>query len=124
MIDFISSFVGKRRNQPQVPPCFQSINREAVMCILIVEDDPTSAKVIEANLNKNGYETTTASTGKQALQYLADREFELILLDVMISEVGKLELLSKIKDHTDQNKIPLFMCTAPTLEQIAAGKKE
>ena len=94
------------------------------MCILIVEDDPTSAKVIEANLNKNGYETTTASSGKQALQYLADREFELILLDVMISEVGELELLTKIKDHADQNKIPLFMCTAPTLRQIAAGKKE
>jgi CheY-like chemotaxis protein len=93
------------------------------MCILIVEDDPTSAKVIEANLNKNGYETTTASTGKQALQYLADREFELILLDVMISEVGELELLTEIKDHADQNKIPMFMCTAPTLEQIAAGKR-
>jgi DNA-binding response OmpR family regulator len=94
------------------------------MCILIVEDDPTSAKVIETNLNKNGYKTTTASSGKQALQYLADREFELILLDVMISEIGGLELLTKIRDHADQNKIPLFMCTAPTLEQIAAGKKE
>ncbi len=94
------------------------------MCILIVEDDPRSAKAIEANFNKNGYQTTTASSGKQALQYLADQEFELILLDVMMSEIGGLELLTKIRDHADQNKIPLVMCTAPTLEQIAAGKKE
>lgn len=125
IIDFISSFVWARHGQPNALAGFKSLkNGEPIMCILIVEDDPTSAKVIEANLRKGGHETIIASTGKQALHYLSEQKFELIFLDVMIPEIGGLELLTKIKDHADQEKVPLIMCVAPTLEQIAALKSE
>lgn len=94
------------------------------MCILIVEDDPTSAKVIETNLNKNGYETTTAASGKQALQYLADQEFELILIDVMIPEIGGLEVLIKIKDHADQKKSHCLCVRLRRLNKLPLGNQK
>ena len=92
------------------------------MSVLIVEDNQKSAKVIEAKLRKPGYETIIASSGKQALRYLLEKKFELILLDVMMPEINGIEHFIKIKDYADLVKVPLIMCTSPTLEQIAALK--
>ena len=46
------------------------------MCVLIVEDNQKSAKVIEAKLRKGGYETIIASSGKQALRYLLEKKIQ------------------------------------------------
>lgn len=85
------------------------------MSILIVEDDPKSAKKIEAVLSKGGYKTTRASSARQALRYLeSGQDFELIISGIMMPGIGGLELLSKIKEHLEWRKLPVIMCSVRT----------
>ena len=50
--------------------------------IVIVEDDPNIADLVELYLRRDGYRPYQASTGERALQVIAERNPELVLLDV------------------------------------------
>lgn len=92
------------------------------MSILIVEDNPVSAKIIEFNLKKAGYETTLAQSGKDALEYLqSNLEIQLIITDIMMAEMDGLELLHKLKDRPEWKDIPVIICSS--LSDIDTVKK-
>jgi DNA-binding response OmpR family regulator len=52
--------------------------------ILVVEDEPTIAIMLNADLTSEGYEVTTASTGPEGLALAMARDYALVLLDVML----------------------------------------
>lgn len=52
--------------------------------ILIVEDEQKISRVLQLELDYEGYETIVAANGKQALEYIEAEEWGLILLDIMI----------------------------------------
>lgn len=92
------------------------------MSILIVEDNPVSAKIIEFNLQKHGYQTSIAQTGGEALECLESTpEIRLIITDIMMPEMDGLELLKKIKEHSEWKGIPIIMCTC--LSDVETVKK-
>ncbi|MBW1783503.1 MAG: response regulator [Deltaproteobacteria bacterium] len=83
------------------------------MGILIVEDNPVNAKILEVHLQKNGYETVVASTAKRALAYLmSSPQVELIICDIIMPEMDGLELLGKIKELPEWKDIPVMMCSS------------
>ncbi len=83
------------------------------MSILIAEDNPVGMKLLEFNLQKYGYHTIGARTGKEALEYLASEPgVQLVIADIMMPEMDGLELLAKMKERPEWRDIPVIMCTA------------
>ena len=65
--------------------------------ILVVEDDEAISKLISMNLSAEGYRCICAYDGMQGADYIEQRTFDLVLLDIMLPEVDGYELLEYIK---------------------------
>ena len=77
--------------------------------ILIVDDDPSIRKFLEANLTARGYAVSLAEGGSQAFQILAGEKADLILLDIMMPEMDGFAVCQAIhKTH----KTPIIMLSA------------
>jgi CheY-like chemotaxis protein len=81
--------------------------------ILIVEDNPVSAKTLELNLAQHGYETMLAQTAREALECLEYApNTHLIITDVMMPDMDGFEFLQTIKEHPLRKDIPVIMATS------------
>ncbi|MCP5051941.1 MAG: response regulator [bacterium] len=82
------------------------------MNILIVEDDRTSARIIELTLKRYGYKYHLAENGHSALSQLSNSiEIQLVVSDIMMPDMDGLELLTKMKNLRELQKMPVIMCT-------------
>lgn len=68
------------------------------MKILIVEDDLQVTNNVMKILTKWGYNSNSAKTGKEALKIFSDENFDLILLDIMLSDYKFDDLIPKFKN--------------------------
>jgi CheY-like chemotaxis protein len=95
------------------------------MSILIVEDNPVNAMMIDAILQKGGYKTVVVPNASRALQHLATASHvELIISDIMMPGVDGLELLNRIKERPEWKDIPVVMCSAlANLETVKKALK-
>jgi two-component system phosphate regulon response regulator PhoB len=80
--------------------------------ILIVEDERDIAEVTAYNLRKSGYEVTLASNGRSALEYIAQKAPDLVILDVMLPELSGTEVASRIRSNPSTATLPIIMVTA------------
>ena len=65
--------------------------------ILIVEDEQAISNLIYLNLSEAGYSCTCALDGKQAADFIEQKNYDLILLDIMLPEINGYELLEFVK---------------------------
>jgi two-component system phosphate regulon response regulator PhoB len=81
--------------------------------ILIVEDETDLLSTIEYNLQREGFETRTATTGSVALR-LAEQEPrpDVVLLDVMLPDITGTEVCRRMKQSDALRRIPVVMLTA------------
>jgi DNA-binding response OmpR family regulator len=77
--------------------------------VLVVDDDPTVSEVVSIYLQRAGYEVVTADDGEEALEILESRPPHLVVLDLMLPEVGGLEITRWLRARGD---IPIIMLTA------------
>ena len=68
------------------------------MKILIVEDEQQITQYIVKRLNKWGYTSKSADTGKKALQIFREDSFDMILLDIMLPDYKGYDLIPKFKN--------------------------
>jgi len=61
--------------------------------ILIVDDEPHICDSLKLLLQRQGYDITTANSGKDAVQLLADHDFDLLLLDMVIPDMNGYQIL-------------------------------
>jgi two-component system phosphate regulon response regulator PhoB len=81
--------------------------------ILIVEDEKDLVSALEYNLQKEGYKTRSALTGKAALELLArDPVADLVLLDLMLPDMSGLEICKKIRAQPKTQSLQVIMLTA------------
>ena len=80
------------------------------MRILIVEDEPQMAGLLARGLEEELYEVSVAKDGKAALDLSSAREFDVILLDVMLPKIGGLEVARQLRQR--ERSTPLLMLTA------------
>ncbi|MFJ8068478.1 response regulator transcription factor [Peribacillus sp. NPDC096447] len=78
--------------------------------ILIVEDEEKILRLLELELEIEGYQVGKAMDGKKALEAYRSRKWDLILLDVMLPGISGIELLRKIR--TKNNFTPVILLTA------------
>jgi len=89
--------------------------------ILIVEDDRKISRIIELQLNHEGFKTTKAFTGREAIEgYNHNPNFDLVLLDIMLPEVSGFEVLKYIKSQ-DQQMPVIFLSARDDTRDVVAG---
>ena len=84
--------------------------------ILVVEDEPDTAELLELHLQNEGYRVTVAADGEQALSKLHKLMPDLVILDLMIPEIDGLEVCKFIRKDPATESLPVMMCTAKTSE--------
>ncbi|HEY3308315.1 MAG TPA: response regulator [Desulfuromonadaceae bacterium] len=80
--------------------------------ILIVEDEESLLKLETILLQVKGYDVTGAATGHAALAKLEQKNFDLVLLDIMLPDIDGFEICSRIKQEPHTSNIPIVMLTA------------
>ena len=78
--------------------------------VLLVEDDPHLAKGLLFNLEREGYEVFLVNNGLSALDQLREKDFDLIILDLMLPKMGGLEVARTIRETN--TRFPILMLTA------------
>ncbi|WP_019534540.1 response regulator transcription factor [Paenibacillus ginsengihumi] len=90
--------------------------------ILVIEDEPTLARLLSYNLTQEGYETQVVDHGSDGLQAAMQQQFDLIVLDIMLPGMNGFEILSKLRQKG--NKTPVIILTARNAEdEVVQGLK-
>ncbi len=79
--------------------------------ILIVEDSPTQAILLQDLLEKNNFHVDAALNGKQALTMLETIVVDLVITDIVMPEMDGYELCRAIKSDEKLKEIPVFLLT-------------
>ncbi len=95
------------------------------MRILVAEDAPSSAKLIEAVLTRMNHVVVLAGDGAQALEAARCAEFDLVLMDLQMPVKGGLEAAREIRALGGKwRTVPIFALTAAALEEDQAAAQE
>ena len=86
--------------------------------ILVIEDDPQLAKLIQFCLAREGFEVRQAADGEQALQEFDQAQLpDLVLMDVMLPYRSGYELLADLRRRPAWNQVPVIMLTSRGREE-------
>jgi two-component system response regulator AdeR len=77
--------------------------------VLIVEDEPAIAEILEGYLSRDGFRTVRANDGETALQHHAQLKPDIVLLDVRIPKLDGFAVLSRLRQTSST---PVLMVTA------------
>lgn len=77
--------------------------------ILIVEDEEKIARFVTLELEHEGYQVEHAADGRTAVDLALKRDYDLILLDVLLPQLNGMEVLRRVRKHKD---VPVIMVTA------------
>lgn len=80
--------------------------------ILIVDDDPINLQVLQSILSIDQYEITTATSGREALEHLMKKEWNLVISDVMMPNMSGYELTQIIRKRYSLTELPVLLLTA------------
>ncbi|HEX2645464.1 MAG TPA: response regulator [Thermoanaerobaculia bacterium] len=80
--------------------------------ILVIEDEPDIAEVLQYNLEKEGFQVETARRGDAGLDAIRREAPDLVLLDLMLPGVDGLELTRLLKRESATSRVPIVMLTA------------
>jgi DNA-binding response OmpR family regulator len=81
--------------------------------ILVVDDNEDNRYTLARRLNREGYEDVALATnGREALDLIANRSFDLILLDIMMPEMNGYEVLERLKANDVLRHVPVIMISA------------
>ncbi|HWK26272.1 MAG TPA: response regulator transcription factor [Solirubrobacter sp.] len=67
--------------------------------VLVVDDEPTISEIVSAYLERAGYATRVAADGYAALEAVAQRRPDLIVLDLMLPGLDGLEVMRRVRDR-------------------------
>jgi len=80
--------------------------------VLVVEDEPEIASLICLYLDRMGFETDVASTGKEAFESVREKQPSLVLLDLLLPDISGLDICKKLKWNDSTSAIPIIIVSA------------
>lgn len=90
--------------------------------ILVIEDEPTLARLLLYNLTQEGYSAKVADHGGEGLQEALQRDYDLIILDIMLPGLNGFEVLTRLRQKG--NRTPVIILTARNAEdEVVQGLK-
>lgn len=90
------------------------------MKILLVEDEPYVAGIINKGLTEKGYSISVAPEGNVGLQMALTHSFDVLILDIMLPGMSGMELCRRLRENKIHSPI-LFLTALGTTENIVAG---
>jgi len=89
--------------------------------ILVIDDDADLAKIVQINLEREGYETVIAFSGVEGLQKAYNSQPDLVILDIMMPGMDGWTTCRRLREISD---VPIIMLTARGMESdIVKGLK-
>ena len=92
--------------------------------ILIVDDDPLILELLDISVNSFGFDCVKANNGLEAMEILEKQSFTIVITDMVMPEVGGMELLEHIKTHYPQTSVIVvtgYTGTFSYMDVIRAG---
>jgi two-component system, OmpR family, alkaline phosphatase synthesis response regulator PhoP len=80
--------------------------------VLIADDDPQNAELLEAYLGDCGYELRIAHDGEETLRQVSAWQPDLILLDIMMPKISGFEVCKRLRANPATHDIGILMVTA------------
>lgn len=80
--------------------------------VLVVDDEPLLCRMVSAMLMRAGYETLTATNGRDALEKVMQRIPIIITLDVMMPDISGIEVARQLRSNPRTAGIPIIFVTA------------
>jgi len=80
--------------------------------ILAVDDERHIVRLVQVNLERQGYQVVTAFDGKEALEKIESENPDLVVLDVMMPYMDGFEVLQTIRKNPNTRDLPVIMLTA------------
>ena len=80
--------------------------------ILIVDDNAFNLEVLSRRLERRGFDTVSAESGAEALELIQAREFDLVLLDIVMPGLSGLEVLDEARKTFSKTSLPIIMVTS------------
>ena len=90
----------------------QVSERSKIVKILLVDDQPENLLAAEAVLESLGQQIVKAGSGREALRYLLDKDFAVIVLDIMMPEMDGFETAALIRQRERSRHTPIIFLTA------------
>ncbi|MGE0002316.1 MAG: response regulator transcription factor [Fimbriimonadaceae bacterium] len=80
--------------------------------ILVCDDERHIVRLIQVNLEKQGYQVVTAYDGKEGLEKVKAEKPDLLVLDVMMPYMDGFEVLKSLRREPETESLPVIMLTA------------
>ena len=84
--------------------------------ILIIEDDPATARLVDYSLQHEGYQVITSSNGMEGLRKAHSESPDLVILDVMLPGMDGFEICHRLRADPDTSKLLILMFSAKAQE--------
>lgn len=78
------------------------------MKIMVVDDEPFIREMMEEFLSLQGHDAFSASSGEEAISQLADKDPDMVLLDIWLPGINGLETLARIKEVNPKVRIVML----------------
>ncbi len=92
--------------------------------LLVVDDNESHREVMERFLGSKGFIVSTASGGEEALILIDAQRFDLVLLDILMPDIGGLDVLEKIRQKHSVADLPVILVTVKDqTDDIVEGLK-
>jgi two-component system, OmpR family, alkaline phosphatase synthesis response regulator PhoP len=80
--------------------------------VLVADDNPQGAELIEAYLDGTGWEVRIVADGSEALRLVQEWKPDVVLLDVMMPKLSGFEVCKQLKADPATRRLPVLMITA------------
>jgi len=80
--------------------------------ILIVDDEPSIIVPVQFLMEQNGYDVMIAFSGEEAIEIIAEKKVDLILLDIMLPVIDGFEVCQRVRENPQWDKIKIILLTA------------
>ena len=80
--------------------------------VLVVEDEPDIRDLVAFHLEREGFQVRTARSGTDALKQVETAPPDLIVLDLMLPELGGLDVCRRLRQNSSTASVPVIMLTA------------
>jgi CheY-like chemotaxis protein len=92
--------------------------------LLVVEDNPQQNKAIRELIGNGDIKSFAAHTGQEAYNMLQDEKFDCIIIDLGLPDMSGFELMEKIKESEELNRIPIIVYTGRDMNKDEARQLE
>ncbi|GMV87211.1 MAG: hypothetical protein AMXMBFR81_01420 [Chthonomonas sp.] len=80
--------------------------------VLVCDDERHIVRLIQVNLERQGYQVITAFDGKEGLEKIRSEKPNLVVLDVMMPYLDGFEVLKTLRREPETQNLPVIMLTA------------